>query len=244
MEETWHPQADWLNQSGTMRDPINRYLDAAILKPEMTREETARAIRTCVAFNTITACVRPCDIPLARSICTGTDTGICVVLGFPHGCGLTGSKVDEAGRYVELGVHEIDMVANIGWIRSHDWLAVTDDIAAVSAVTGAADVPLKVIFETSFLTLDEIARATECAIEARADFVKTSTGFGGEGATEDGVRTMLETAAGRIKVKPSGGIRDRRSAERFLDMGAHRLGVGYTSCEAICGGGPASGSGY
>jgi deoxyribose-phosphate aldolase len=237
-----------INQSPTinrtMKDPINRYLDAAILKPEMTREETESAIRTCVAFNTITACVRPCDIALARSVCAGTDTGICVVLGFPHGCGLTVSKADEAGHFVQLGVDEIDMVANISWIRSHDWPAVTDDIAAVAAVTGAAGIPLKVIFETSFLSLDEIARTTECAIEARADFVKTSTGFGGEGATEAGVRIMLETAGGRIKVKPSGGIRDRRTAERFLEMGAHRLGVGYTSCQAICEGGTASGSGY
>jgi deoxyribose-phosphate aldolase len=227
-----------------MKDPINRYLDAAILKPEMTREEAVTAIRTCVELDTITACVRPCDIPLAKGICEGTTTGVCVVLGFPHGCGLSASKAAEARHYIDLGVDEVDMVANFGWIRSGDWSAVTDDIAAVSAVTRAASVPLKVIFETSFLSLDEIARATECAIKAEADFVKTSTGFGGEGATEDGVRTMLETAAGRIKVKPSGGIRDRQRAEMFLNMGAHRLGVGYTSCEPICKGGVSSGSGY
>lgn len=226
-----------------MQEPLNRYLDAAVLKPEMSREEAAEAIRECIRTEARTACVRPCDIALAKELCAGTATEVCVVLGFPHGDQLSASKADEARRYVELGVAEIDMVVNIGLVRSHDWPGVTADIAAVSQVTEPAGVPLKVIFETSYLSLEEIARATECAIAARAQFVKTSTGFGGEGATEAGVRTMLETAAGRIQVKPSGGIRDRGRAELFLRMGAHRLGVGYASCAKILAG-ETAGPGY
>ena len=227
-----------------MELPINRYLDAAVLKPEMSRDEATEAIRECVDIGARTVCVRPCDIELANEICSCSETGVCVVLAFPHGQQLTASKVDEAKRYIELGVDEIDMVANIGWIRSHDWEAVTADIRAVSKVCEARDTPLKVILETSYLTLDEIVQATECAIAAGATFVKTSTGFGGEGATEEGVRMMLETANGRCEVKPSGGIRDYARAKMFVDMGATRLGVGYSSCRAIVEGGAAGGGGY
>lgn len=219
--------------------PINRYLDAAILKPETTREEAADAIRCCIELQTATVCVRPCDIDLARDLCRGSDTGVCTVLGFPHGCQLSQSKADEARRYVELGVDEIDMVANYGWVRSGLWAEVREDIAAVTAVTRPANIPLKVIFETSQLQPKAIRRLTEVCMDAGADFVKTSTGFNGEGARNEDVRVMLEVAAGRIKVKPSGGIRDRERAEVLVAMGAHRLGVNWSSCKAIISGGEA-----
>ena len=224
--------------------PIARYLDAAVLKPEMSREEAAAAIKECVAVNANTACVRPCDVELAKEICADSETGVCVVLAFPHGQQTSVSKAGEAREYVKLGVEEVDMVANIGRIRSHDWDAVTADVQAVVDVCKPAGIPLKVIFETSYLTDEEIAQTTECAIAAGADFVKTSTGFGGEGATESGVKIMLDTAAGRCEVKPSGGIRDFARAKMFVDMGATRLGVGYSSCRAIIDGGTAEGSGY
>lgn len=215
---------------------IARTLDAAILKPEMNRAEVSEALEECLKYNVYTACVRPTDIPLAKEVCAGTDTGVCVVLGFPHGAQLTASKVDEVKRYLELGVDEIDMVINIGLVRAHEWNEVTAEIAALSAFTRPAKTPLKVIFESCFLTPEEIRETTECAIRADADFVKTSTGFGSGGATDEAVKIMLDTAAGRIKVKPSGGIRDQARAVHLLKMGAHRLGVGYTSCAALCTG--------
>lgn len=222
---------------------IARTLDAAILKPEMNRSETVEALEECLRYHVFTACVRPADVPLAQKVCAGSDTGVCVVLGFPHGSQLTASKVDEAKRYVDLGVSEIDMVINIGLVRSHDWAAVTAEIAALSAVTRPASTPLKVIFETCFLTPEEIRAATKCAIEGKADFVKTSTGFGTGGATDEAVQVMLDAADGRIKVKPSGGIRDQARALHLLKLGAHRLGVGYTACAALCKGtGSATGS--
>jgi deoxyribose-phosphate aldolase len=214
-----------------MEQPIQRYLDAAILFPETTREAAAAAIA--------------CDIELAQSLCKESETKVCVVLGFPHGQQRTASKADEARHYVGLGVDEIDMVANYGWVRSGLWDEVKADIAAVSAITKPAGIVLKVIFETAHLEADQIMKLTEVCIEANADFVKTSTGFNGEGAKDADVKLMLETAAGRIKVKPSGGIRDRARAEMLIGMGADRLGVNWSSCVAICSGeGASSAGGY
>lgn len=223
---------------------LNRYLDAAVLKPEITQAEATEAIKACIALETFSVCVRPCDIALAQSLCEGSQTKVCVVLGFPHGDQLSGSKADEARHYTEVGVDEIDMVANYGRAKSGEWDAVRADIAGVAEQTKAAGLLLKVIFETAQLNADEIRRLTEVSIDAGADFIKTSTGFNGDGAKESDVRLMLDTANGRAKVKPSGGIRDAASAQRFIDMGAARLGVGWTSCAAICEGGKASGSAY
>ncbi len=217
-------------------EPISRYLDPAVLMPDTTRDEAIEAIKTCIGFNTRTVCVRPCDIALAKDLCNGTDTGVCVVLGFPHGVALSASKADEARRYVDLGVDEIDMVANYGLAKSGLWDAVLADVQAVAAVTRPAGVPLKVILETSQLDVTMIKKLVDVCVEAGADFVKTSTGFTGGGATDEAVLVMVKAAAGRIKIKPSGGVRDRARAEHLLAMGVHRLGVNWTSCEAICEG--------
>lgn len=215
---------------------LARYLDAAILKPETTRDEMVAAAKACIALRAYSVCVRPCDISVAQELCQGTETKVCVVLGFPHGCQLSASKADEAKRYLEAGVDEIDMVANYGWVKSGRWDDVRADIAAVTDLTRPAGVPLKVIFETAQLDAPAIAKLVDICVEAKADFVKTSTGFNGDGAQEEDVRLMLETAAGRIKVKPSGGIREATRAKMFVDMGVHRLGVNWSSCEAICRG--------
>lgn len=215
---------------------LNRYLDHAILVPQMTREEAADSIRSGIKYEVKTVCVRPCDIDMALEMCKGTNTGVSCVLGFPHGNICTESKAAEAKLYCEKGVAEIDMVANYGWIRSGLWDDVRDDIRAVSIIAKQNGVLLKVIFETSCLSMDEIAKTTEICIAAGADFVKTSTGFNGEGAKEDAVDCMLKTAAGRIKVKPSGGIRDAQRAEMFIEKGAERLGVNGSSTPAICDG--------
>ncbi|MGJ8638117.1 MAG: deoxyribose-phosphate aldolase [Opitutaceae bacterium] len=224
---------------------LNKYLDAAILKAEFTHDEVVEAIKACVELKTFSVCVRPCDIELAQSFCKGTETAVCVVLGFPHGDQLTASKADEAKRYIELGVEEIDMVANYGWVKSGQWDLVKADIEAVAQQTKAAGVISKVIFETAQLEAEQIKQLVEICIEAGADFVKTSTGFNGDGAKVEDVQLMLDTAAGRIKVKPSGGIRDTASAQQFVDMGAHRLGLSWNSCEPVCkGSAPTSTSGY
>jgi deoxyribose-phosphate aldolase len=224
---------------------IHSTLDAAILKPEMTTTEVEEALDLCLRYRTATACVRPCDISLARKRLAGSGVGVCSVLAFPHGSCLSATKAAEAAHHIELGVDEIDMVANFGWIRSANWAAVQRDIESVAKLTRSAKVPLKVIFETCHLNASAIAKVVEICVAAGADYVKTSTGFNGSGADPEVVRLMLEAADGRIKVKPSGGIRDAATARRYLDMGAARLGVGYSSVPAICGDAAASaGSGY
>ena len=214
---------------------INRYLDAAVLKPEMSQKEVEEAIVSTLPYAPATLCVRPCDIALTAPYCQGTQTGVCTVLGFPHGCQLTASKVDETKRYLSLGVQEIDMVANFGYVRSQMWSQLHDEIAQIAEVCHKEKVPLKVIFETCYLNNVEITKLTEICIAAKADFIKTSTGFGTSGATDEGVKTMLEAASGRIKIKPSGGIRDTERARHLISLGVHRLGVNYAAVPAICG---------
>lgn len=214
-------------------EPINRYLDAAILKPELTKDEAVAAIGESIKWKTKTVCVRPCDIALAKDLTAGTDTGVSCVLAFPHGCTTTAVKAFEAKEYIALGTDEIDMVANYGRIRSGDWDYVEADIRAVAKVCNEAKVPLKVIFETCYLTAEEIARTTEICVACNADFVKTSTGFAAGGATVEAVRVMLDAAKGRIRVKPSGGIRDRETAVRYVEMGAERLGTNFSASEAL-----------
>lgn len=225
-------------------NPINTYLDAAILKPEMSRKDVEAAVALCVPYQPRTFCIRPADLDVFRPVCAEHGIGLCVVLGFPHGDQLSASKADEAVRYVEAGVAEIDMVANFGLIRSGLWTEVRKDIEAVTRITTPAGIPLKVIFETVHLDESMVRGMVDVCVDAGAQFVKTSTGFNGEGANLQTVGWMLEAAAGRIEVKPSGGIRDRETAEAYVRMGATRLGVGYSSVPAICDGTPGSGEGY
>lgn len=216
---------------------IARYFDAAILKPDMTPAEVEAAIRECIELRAMTVCVRGCDIALAKKMTEGTETLVSCVLDFPYGYGGVESKRATARDYAAQGVYEIDMVMNYGAARGGDWDTVEKEIRAVVEEAHAKNVGVKVIFETSQLNADQIRKATEVSIAAGADFVKTSTGFNGEGATVEAVQIMLDTAAGRAKVKPSGGIRNFETAKKYVEMGAARLGVGYGSCRTIIEGG-------
>ncbi|MGI6123011.1 MAG: deoxyribose-phosphate aldolase [Acetivibrionales bacterium] len=219
-----------------METNVARYIDHAVLKPEMSREEAKKAILEGVKFSVRTVCVRPCDIDLAVDLCKGSQTEVSCTLGFPHGDGMTEVKAYEASLYVKKGITEIDMVANYGYIRSGLWDLVLSDIKAVADITKQAGVLLKVIFETCTLSDEEIKKTTEICIEAGADFVKTSTGFHNKGATDEAVKAMIEAAKGRIKVKASGGIRDLETAKKYLDFGCERLGVGYSTTPVLVSG--------
>ncbi len=153
----------------------------------------------------------------------------------------------EAKRLIDMGVSEIDMVVNYSHIRDGLWKELEIDMRAAAEPARQGNVMIKTILETAILTEDEIRRSTEIAIATGVDFVKTSTGFGFEGANEEDVQTMLTAAAGRIGVKASGGIRTFEQACRFLEMGATRLGIGSTTTPAICGDGspePNTGDAY
>ena len=215
---------------------IARYFDAAILKPDMTPEQVEAAIKECISFDSKTVCVRGCDIDLALKLTAGTNTSVSCVLDFPYGYGGIEDKRGAARAYAAKGVLDIDMVMNYGAARGGAWDVVEAEIKAVVEEAHAKGVNVKVIFETSQLTIDQIKKATEVSIAAGADFVKTSTGFNGAGASVEAVQAMLDTAKGRCKVKPSGGIRNYETAKMYVDMGVDRLGIGFASCKAICEG--------
>ncbi len=215
--------------------PINRYIDHAVLKPEMPRDEAAAAIKLGIEFQTRTVCVRPCDIEPANELCQGSSTKVSTVLAFPHGVSRTETKIAEAETFARFGVAEVDMVANYGLIKSKDWPAFESDIQGVLDTLSPKAILLKVILETAALKLDEIAEAARRCSAIGVDFVKTSTGFGPGGASVEAVRTMLEATSGKTQVKASGGIRTREEAKLLIAMGCARLGVGFSTTPVLCG---------
>jgi deoxyribose-phosphate aldolase len=216
------------------------YIDQSVLKPEFTQEDIRRYIKEGIDFGCKTVCINPASIDIARELCRGTNTGICVVCDFPFGLSSTASKVKQAEEICKKrDVEDLDIVSNYGWIRSGKWNDVEADIKAVVEVSHAYGSLLKVIFETDALTLDEVAKATEIACRAGADFVKTSTGFytGAEskGATVEVVQVMMDAAKGRCRIKGAGGIRDQAYFFRLIDMGIDRMGIGYRSTPVVLG---------
>lgn len=222
------------------RAELAAYIDQSVLKPEFTDAEIRRYIQEGIDYGCATVCINPASLPIAAELTAGTATGICVVADFPFGASTTASKVLQAEEYCRnYRIADLDIVANYGRIRSGRWADVTADIAAVTEVCHRYGTAVKVIFETDALTVDEVRRACLCAIEAGADFVKTSTGFltGHEahGATPEIIAVMLEACGDRIKVKGSGCIRTREHFLRLIDMGIDRMGVGYRSTLVVLG---------
>ncbi len=214
------------------------YIDQSVLKPEFTEADIRKYIQEGIDFGCRTVCINPASLPIAMELCQGTATDICVVCDFPFGLSTTASKVLQAEEYCKTGqIFELDIVANYGWIRSGRWADVETDIRAVCDVCHKYGKAVKVIFETDALTLEQVKRATEAAIAAGADFVKTSTGFftGGEsrGAVPEVIQAMLDTAQSRCKIKGSGGIRTREHFLQLIDMGIDRMGIGYRSTPVV-----------
>jgi deoxyribose-phosphate aldolase len=223
---------------------VAKTLDHAVLKPEFSRDDLAKHAAMCVARGVGCLCVRSCDVAAAAKLVAGSPVVVASVIGFPHGAQRPEVKALESRHAITDGARELDMVMNVGALKSGDEAAVRDDIAAVVAAAKPQGVVVKVILETCYLTPAEIATACRLAESAGADFVKTSTGFGVKasgptGATPDAVQVMLNTVGGRLHVKASGGIRTWDDAVRYLDMGCTRIGVG--DAAAILDGGPAKG---
>lgn len=218
------------------------YIDHSVLKPDFTPEEVRREVEAGVAFGCKTVCINPASIEIAKPICEGTSTGVCVVVDFPFGASSTESKVAQTRLAIAAGVDELDIVANYGWIRGGQLDRVEADLRAVIEVGHEAGVPVKVIFETDALTEEQIIAAAEASVAAAADFIKTSTGFftgtnqhAQTGAFDEMVALMMKAAAGRCQVKGSGSIRDRDHFLRLIDAGIDRMGVGYRSTPVVLG---------
>jgi len=208
------------------KEMIAGMMDHAVLKPNCTDEDIRRNAESCIANGIGDLCVRPTDVAYAKDLLKGSPVTVACVVGFPHGASRPETKAFEARLAIDDGADEIDMVMNIGKLLSGDEDHVRNDIAGVVAVAKPKEVLVKVILETCLLTPEQIVKACELAIAAGAGYVKTSTGFNGDGATVEAVQIMLDTVKGRAKVKPSGGIRDWDRAVMFAGMGVHRLGVG------------------
>lgn len=212
-------------------------IDHAVLKPNFTDADVKKHAEMCIARGVKSMCVRPCDVALTASCLAGSKVLVSAVIGFPHGHHRPEVKALEAELAIRDGASELDMVMNIGKFLGGDYNAVRRDIEAVVAVARPKKVLVKVIQESGYLSLDQVATACRITEEAGAGFVKTSTGFGPGCATPEIVEVMLKTVGGRLGVKPSGGIRDWKTALGYLQQGANRLGVGST--EAVLDGGRA-----
>ncbi|HPE78238.1 MAG TPA: deoxyribose-phosphate aldolase, partial [Draconibacterium sp.] len=196
--------------------------------------------KMCIENGVFSMCVKPCDIKAAKELLKKSDVKVSCVLSFPHGADATPVKAFQAKQAIEDGTDEIDMVMNIGKFLSGDWEYVVEDIKAVVDVAHSHGVLVKVIQESGYLTLEQVAKACELSYEAGADFVKTSTGFGPGKATPEIIEVMVKTVGDRMMVKPSGGIRTWEDAVSFLKQGADRLGIGST--EAVLNGAKAEGT--
>ena len=206
---------------------IAKTIDHALLRPDATAEDLEQACRTALEYNVATVCVRPCDVQRAVRFVKGSDVKVSTVVAFPHGGSETTTKIAETLKGIEDGALELDMVLNIGRLRSGDEAYVEQDVAAVVMAARRKGIPIKVILETCYLTREQIRTACAICKNSGAEFVKTSTGFGTNGADIENVRFMVKSAEG-IKVKASGGIRTLEQALAFLAVGASRLGTAST----------------
>ncbi|MEY8848687.1 deoxyribose-phosphate aldolase [Psychroserpens sp. XS_ASV72] len=202
---------------------LNRYIDHTLLKPTATERDIIDLCNDAKKYKFFSVCINSCYIPLAKQLLKGSSVKICTVVGFPLGATATETKVFEAQQAIEAGAQEIDMVINIGFLKSKNYLEVFKDISDVKLAIGKTT--LKVILEISELSKNDIVKACEICLDAKADFVKTSTGFSKSGATLTAVKIMKKTVKDQAKIKASGGIGDFETAQKYIDIGVDRIGT-------------------
>jgi deoxyribose-phosphate aldolase len=212
-------------------EQIAKTIDHSLLRPEMTLQEVSAGCELALHCHVASVCAKPCDVPTAVAILTGSDVAVGTVIGFPHGSNTTATKVFEAQLALEQGATELDMVLNIGWLRSGDDAHVLADIQAVVAMAAARGAIVKVILENAYLTDEEKVRACHLAEQASANFVKTSTGFAPGGATLDDLRLMRASVGPQMQIKAAGGVRTLDALLDALNAGATRVGA--TATQAI-----------
>lgn len=207
-----------------MVENLNKYIDHTILNADATQTDIERICSEALENDFMSVCINPNWVPLAAKRLKESDIKVCTVIGFPLGSTSTASKRYETEKAIEDGAEEVDMVINVGRLKTKDYDYVKKDIEEV--VNGAKGKALvKVIIETCLLTDEEKVKACELAKEAGADFVKTSTGFSTGGATIEDVKLMRKTVGKDMGVKASGGVRSLEDALAFIEAGANRLGA-------------------
>jgi deoxyribose-phosphate aldolase len=212
------------NKPDQQSQNLSRFIDHTLLKPDATEEKIAKLCSEAVENDFHSVCINPCWTPLAAGLLEGTSVKVCTVVGFPLGATTARTKAFEAAEAIDQGADEVDMVLNVGALKSGNYdLALSDIQAVVKAAQGRAIV--KVILETGLLNETEKIKACELAVEAGANYVKTSTGFGPGGATVGDISLMRRVVGPKIGVKASGGIRDYDTAIAMIKAGATRIGT-------------------
>jgi deoxyribose-phosphate aldolase len=203
---------------------MGHMIDHTLLKPDATQDQVAQLCYEAKKYHFASVCVNPSYVKLCADLLKG-DVAVCTVIGFPLGATSTETKVFEAQKAVRDGASEVDMVINVGALKSRDYELVQRDIASVARVAHAGNAILKVIIEAALLTDEEKVAASQLAKVAGADFVKTSTGFGPGGATVEDVALMRRVVGTKMGVKASGGIRTYADARKMIAAGASRIGA-------------------
>ncbi|MDN5386721.1 deoxyribose-phosphate aldolase [Bacillus sp. LB7] len=207
-----------------MTKQMARMIDHTLLKPDAVKSEIEALCKEAREYGFASVCVNPCWVKLCAELLKDSEVKVCTVIGFPLGAASPETKAFETRQAIADGAGEVDMVINIGALKDRDTGTVEHDIRAVTdAAAGKALV--KVIIETSLLTDEEKRLACELAVKAGADFVKTSTGFSGGGATVQDIKLMRENVGPDIGVKASGGVRDKEIALAMIEAGATRIGA-------------------
>ena len=204
---------------------IAKYIDHTNLKSSATPQDIVQLCQEAIAHKFCAVCVNPINVELASGVLRDLTIKVCTVVGFPLGATWLEIKQAEATRALLKGATELDMVINVGALKQGDWRYVKSEITVLTKLAHAWNATLKVIIETSQLTDKEKATACKLALEAGADFVKTSTGFVGVGAVVSDVMLMRSAVGPNMGVKASGGIKDFATAKAMLDAGASRLGL-------------------
>ena len=202
---------------------LNKYIDHTILKATASSADVQKLCEEAIEHEFYSVCVNGCYVADAKHLLQDTDVKVAAVVGFPLGAMTTASKVFEAKEAIENGASEIDMVINVAKLKDGEFDYVENEIRLIKEAIG--DNVLKVIIETCYLTDEEKVKACELSLVAKADFVKTSTGFGTGGATYEDVKLMKSVVGDNAKVKASGGVRDKETAQKYVDLGAERLGT-------------------
>lgn len=202
---------------------LAKYIDHTLLKATATPKEIIQLCNEAVEHNFFAVCVNGCYVSLAKESVKNSNVKVAAVIGFPLGAMSTEAKVLETQSCIANGADEIDMVINVGMLQSKNYQYIEDEINLIKKAT--EDQVLKVIIETCYLSSEEKKMACQLAMNAGADFVKTSTGFGTGGATLDDVKLMKSVVGDLLKIKASGGIRDKKTALDYIDLGVSRIGT-------------------
>ena len=211
--------------SNVSKMKISGMTDHTLLKPQATEKDIVALCHEAQLHKFATVCVNPIYVQTAAKLLHGTGIGVVAVVGFPLGATFTEVKIQEVYMVKAHGGKEVDMVMNIGWAKSGHWDEVEQDVARVVEAAQGCGLLSKVIIETSLLSDDEKKKAAEIVKRSGADYIKTSTGFAGGGATVEDVRNLKEWVGENVKVKASGGVRTKEFALELVEAGAERLGT-------------------